>query len=191
LTWLIIIVVLLAAFGPILWLVPSRKDRRLMQVRQAARQEGLTVELDRVPLTNPTAAQRVSAGGVLRDPQLECGRYSYPLPGRLQHLPQWRLLKQAGAEDGPRPGWVFNPHLASSTPHLQQMLAAAEALFNQLPEDVVGIEVRSRDVSVFWLEGAGSGAAEVARIAAALRDSQAQFTALEAAIEAALRDEDS
>jgi hypothetical protein len=71
------------------------------------------------------------------------------------------------------------------------MLAAAEALFTALPEDVVGVEVRSRDVSIFWLEGVGSGVAEVARIAAALRASQASFTALEAEIEAALRDEDS
>ena len=36
-TWLIIVVALFAAFGPLLWMMPSRADRRLAKMRSRAR----------------------------------------------------------------------------------------------------------------------------------------------------------
>jgi hypothetical protein len=71
-TWLIIGLILLAAFGPVLWLVPSRKDRHLSALREQARLEGLVVELRRLPKLQPSAHERVTAGGRVKKPVQEC-----------------------------------------------------------------------------------------------------------------------
>ena len=52
-TWLLIILVLVVAFGPVLWLVPSKRDKRLSALRSRARSEGLIVEMRRIPKPNP------------------------------------------------------------------------------------------------------------------------------------------
>gem|GEM_PF-1795921 len=190
-TWVIIGIVLLAAFGPILWLVPSRRDRRLAQIRQAARSEGLTVELRTVPNTHPTAAQRVSAGGAIREPVVSCTGYSHTLRRKLTRLPSVRLLTSPEAERGPREGWEFNPPVPRPQPYLTQLLAVLEPIFAELPDDVIGVEIEPRTLTVLWLEGPGSGPAEVAQIARVLRACEDRLVTQEATIEAELADEDS
>ena len=56
--WIIIIVVLLVAFGPVLYLLPTKKDRRLAALRQQARLVGFVVELKPVRKLNPDARDR-------------------------------------------------------------------------------------------------------------------------------------
>lgn len=190
-TWLIIAIVLLAAFGPVLWLMPSRRDRRLTALRLAGRQEGLTVDIRHIPKINPTAQERVSAGGVIRDPVVECAAYAHTFAHRLIRLPPWRLLKAQGASDGPRSGWVFDPLPDTSNPYWQRLWPSVDPLFENLPEDVIGLELEPRLATVFWLESPASGPDQVTEIAGQLRDLEGRLVALEEDIEAEIADEDS
>ena len=190
-TWVIIAVVLLVAFGPVLWLVPSRKDRRLAALRQAARQEGLVVEIKRIPKTNPLPEERVSAGGQVREPVRDCAAYQWLLGSKLKHLPAWRLLLKEGSADGPWPDWVFEPHVRASEPYLKEVMALIRTVISELPEGVVGLELSERAVLVYWLEGSQSGREDVVGMASALKNLDRQLTALEEEIEAAILDEDS
>ena len=190
-TWMIIAIVLLAAFGPLLWLVPSRRDRRLAALRQAGRQEGLMVELRHIPKTNPAAEDRVSAGGVIRDPTVECAAYSHTFVGRLTRLPIFRLLRASGAVEGPRDGWVFDPAAEAANPYWQRLWPCFEAIFDQLPEDVIGVELEPRLVRLFWLEGPASQVEQVGAIAGQLRTLEGRLMALENDIETEIADEDS
>jgi hypothetical protein len=196
-TWVIIGVVLLVAFGPVLWLVPSRRDRRLAALRARGRAEGLVVELGRLPKRNPAPYERVSAGGKVKNPVIECATYSHPLRHKMQFLPVWRLVRiaasESSAEPDPFPGWSFDqrPDGPEGRRYLGDILPSAEALVNQLPDDVVAVELASRFVRVFWLENPGSNEASVTEIAAILRAFEADMMALEAQIEAQLNDTDS
>lgn len=190
-TWLIIAAVLLAAFGPVLWLLPSRRDRRLAAMRQAARQAGLVVELVRIPKTNPSAEDRVSAGGVIRDPVRECAAYALPLPRSLKFVPSLRLLWAEGSDDGPWPGWSYNPRPDMRNPRLAPTLARIEPLLGTLPEDVAGLEITPRRVVVFWLESADSDAGDVAGLAVALGEFGERLAELDREYEAAAADPDS
>ncbi len=191
LTWLIIIVVLLVAFGPVLWLVPSRKDRRLAGLRERARREGFVVELVRLPDPDPSPQQRVSAGGRLRDPVIECAGYTHMMTARLKWLPGWRMLRMAGASDGPRPGWVFDPGSRPDGDYLAQMINATDPGLDSVPPDVVGLAVANRHLTAYWLEQAGSDEATVTRLMALLTAWEARLKMLDGEINTAKIDEDS
>jgi hypothetical protein len=64
--WIIIIVIMLVAFGPLMWLRPSRRERRQAALRQRAYQEGMRVELRRLPKREPAPEERLSASGRAR-----------------------------------------------------------------------------------------------------------------------------
>ena len=190
-SWMIIAVVLLVAFGPVLWLMPSRRDRRLSALRLAARQAGLGVEIAHLPKLNPSAEERVSAGGVVRDPVVECAGYSLPLRRRLELLPTWRLLRDKDGSDGPVPGWSFVPRPNMANPYWQRLWGQFEAVFECLPDDAVGLELGERAVTLFWRESPSADAAWPARLAECFRDLDQRLAVLEAEIEMEIADEDS
>jgi hypothetical protein len=71
LTWLIIAVALFAAFGPLLWMMPSRSDRRLLEDARA-RVRGIHVEMTQLEDLAAEPHARVSAGGVKLEPKVMC-----------------------------------------------------------------------------------------------------------------------
>ena len=150
--WVIIIVVLLAAFGPILYLVPSRRDRRLARVRQQARLSGFVVELHPVRQTNPELADRVSAGGAVKTPMHQSVGYTLMLPSRLDFLSSWRVLRDDEATV-PVPGWQLDEGGVKSLVGLPDLLA-------ELPGDVVGVELKTQTLTAFWLESPPAAEAE-------------------------------
>ncbi|MDH3663079.1 MAG: hypothetical protein OEU92_24160 [Alphaproteobacteria bacterium] len=171
-TWIIITLILLAAFGPVLWLVPSKRDRQLSAVRDQARREGLVVELRKVPKLNPSADERVSAGGRVKEPVVDCTAYIHTLGRRLSYLPSWRLLRGQDAHNSrgedhrqPRPGWAFDPEfkpdLAAGRVAFDASLAGLEHLFQGMPADVVAVELGVRSLTVYWLESRGAERATV------------------------------
>ena len=185
-TWLLIILVLVVAFGPVLWLVPSKRDKRLSALRSRARSEGLIVEMRRIPKPDPAPAERVSAGGKVRAPVLECASYALPLKRALKYLPAWRVVRKA-AEDGPDPfaDWQYDQRpKGEGRDFLDAVLKIAETLLKALPDDVAAVEVSSRMVLVYWLEKPGTTEADVPGLAADLGVFADSLSSLDEEIEA-------
>jgi hypothetical protein len=189
-TWIIIGLILLAAFGPVLWLVPSKRDRHLSALRDEARREGLVVELRRLPKLNPTADERVTAGGRVKEPTIECTAYTRTLRRRLVVLPAWRLLR---SEDGIRalPGWVFDPEGKAAGEAFRASLDCLRGLFDGLPRDVIGVELSARALIVFWLEGRSAERSTVTEISNLLTAAGEDLLALDERLQVPADDEDS
>lgn len=186
-TWLLIGIVLLAAFGPVMWLVPSKRDRHLTALRQQARLEGLVVELRRLPKLNPSAEERVSAGGKVRKPVVECAAYSYRLPRRLKLVDGWRLRR----DDAVAAGWRSDPTLASSDAALAELSNVVDSWLAQLPDDAIALELSATSIDLYWLEAAAHSVATVSAIAALLAAIATEIVALDQHKIDALADEDS
>ena len=169
----IIVGVLIVAFGPILYVLPSKKDRRLAALRAQARQLGLTVELK--PVRNPDAAaeDRVTAGGRSRTPMHASARYALALDQMPGPAPPWRLLRAAR-------GWIADEGTALPAGWLGQLLP----LIDTLPDDVVAVDFGGRSVGCYWLERPTPETDAVAKLKGALASIGSQLAALSAAAEA-------
>jgi len=181
-TWLIIIVVLIVAFGPVMWLVPSKRDRRLAAMRQQARQEGLLVEMRRLPKVDAAPEDRVTAGGRVREAVQELAVYQQPLKRRLRHLPRWRLLRSGPGIEA-LPGWAFEIGKKPQHPNLDAAIQALEPVFARLPADVLALECQDRTLDAYWLEKPENGPADVAVLADTLTSGGRSLEALDAALE--------
>ena len=91
--WFVILLALGVAIGPILYLMPSDRDRYLTSLRALARKLGYTVQLDKVLKLDPADDERVTAGGGMRQPALACARYQLPLGVTLNRLHPITLLR--------------------------------------------------------------------------------------------------
>ena len=168
----IIVGILIVAFGPILYLLPSKKDRRLAALRAEARRLGLTVELQ--PVRNPDAAatERVTAGGRSRQPMHASARYALALDRMPGAPPPWRLLRSAR-------GWIADEGTVLPAGWLSQL----QPLIETLPDDVVAVDFGGRSVGCYWLERPASEPDAVAK----LKDSLASIGGQVAALSADLR----
>ena len=153
----IIIGVLIVAFGPLLYVLPSRKDRRLAALRAQARQLGLTVELSSVRNPDAAAEDRVTAGGRLRTPMRACARYALALDRKPEPAPSWRLLRTAC-------GWIADEGAALPAGWLEQL----QPLIDTLPDDVVAVDCSGRDLGCCWLERPAPEADAVPKLKGAL-----------------------
>lgn len=154
--WIVIALIMLVAFGPLLWLRPSPRERRLGRLRQRAYRHGMRVELRRLPGGDLAAEDRVSAGGKPRDTSRECAAYVWPLAGRLRMLPQLRILRGDLGSSAGIAGWSFEAGKRPVDGRLDTMLEALQPLVERLPEDVVALEVEPLAVAGYWLEGAAA-----------------------------------
>lgn len=192
-SWIVIAVVLLAAFGPVFWILPSRRDRRLAALRAQAREEGLVVDLRKLPKRNAAAYERVSSAGEVRNPVVEVAAYAQGMARKLQNLPAWRL--QRGEDEGehgnaPREGWIYLDRPTGQA-HVAAMLELADPLLAALPADVLAVEVAPRNLLIYWREGLEAGPRQVSEMAAWLREFEARLLALDEQITARSEGEDS
>ena len=118
-TWLIIVLVLVVAIGPALYLLPSARDKRLTGLREQARKQGLSVSLTRVRKLDPAATERVDAAGKRLDPQQSCVSYARAVRATLLPFQDLQLLKLPAEPTVPHTlavaGWALAERL-SATP---------------------------------------------------------------------------
>ena len=175
LSWLVILLVLVAAFGPVFWLMPNKRDKRVTALRADARREGIVVDIKPLVRLRMAPQDRVSAAGKVRDAARMLPRYAYPLDKPLQRTSGWRVLRatQTQAPGGyERPsidveaGWAFDPDLEFPP---QQGWPESWELLQPRPQEVIdsiqAVELEGRSIAIYWSESTG----EVATIAAALR----------------------
>lgn len=181
--WIIIVLILIVAFGPILWLMPSRRERRLSALRQRAYRHGMRVELKRLPGADVAPEERVTAGGRALDTTRECAAYLMPLGARLRMLPTWRVLR-GGRGIEALPGWAFEPGRRPEHPRLDVMLATLTPTLQALPDDVVALECEPHSVAAYWLEGPGTTPERVDDLAVKLTAAAEALTGLDERLKA-------
>lgn len=184
LTWLIIGLILFAAFGPLVWLVPSKRDRRLAKMRSRARALGIQVELTQLPDVTAQASARVTAGGLRREPMMSCAAYRLALPRSARAAPQWRLLRGGAESTGPLPGWQWDSSPVGDTQYWERVGAIIAAF----PPDTLACGAQATEVACWWRENTTAENAEnsVDSLHAAL----VKLSELQRLIDAAKRTED-
>lgn len=166
--WLIIALILIVAIGPLFWLMPSRRDRRLAALRQRAYQSGMRVDLRRLPAHDVAPEERVTAGGRPLDTSRELAAYLMPFPQRLRELPSWRVMRGGeGAEAAA--GWRFEPGKRPDHPQLRAVLDEIDGFLGGLPDDVAAVECEPHALAAYWREGPGTTPDRVDDLAARLR----------------------
>ena len=153
LAWVVVALAIAVAIGPILWLLPSKRDKRLAELRAAARNAGLVVEGTAVPKLDPDAVERVSAGGVARDAKTDCVAYRLPLPRPLPAAPRWQLLK---SERGCRhlAGWTCLDTAINLPASAEDYWHRIGSIIDALPGGCIGIQADGRMVAWLGLERA-------------------------------------
>jgi len=168
-TWLIIGGLLILAFAPILWLMPSKRDRQLVKLREQARREGLMVEITALPKRGARPEERVGADGVPRDATQPCSAYRMLASRPWRGAPCWFLLREDGG-NAPVEGWVAHPEVALPCVEAGYWETVGQA-FNGLEDHCLGMEVTEGAATWYWPENArGRDARElVGEIAERLR----------------------
>ncbi len=163
LTWLIIILAVVVVIGPVMYLLPNAKDKRLTELRLAARRLGLTVQITSVPKLDPTADERVSAGGKMREPKISCSAYQLSLGQNNLRQGHALLLKLPSRVTVPvkevAPGWALGDVSADFWQRYNAGgagVAIIEKAAAMLPEDCLGIAIDNRFVACYWREKASA-----------------------------------
>ncbi|MEC8075826.1 MAG: hypothetical protein VX122_06695, partial [Pseudomonadota bacterium] len=91
--WFVIFLALGVAIGPMLYLMPTDRDRHIAGLRALAKKIGYTVQLDKVLKLDADDRERVTAGGGVRHPAVTCARYQLPLGVTLNQLPPLTLMR--------------------------------------------------------------------------------------------------
>lgn len=142
--WIIIALALALAFGPVLYLLPTRKDRRLAAMRLEARRQGLSVELKPVRKIDARADERVTAAGEARSPVHSSVAYAMTMRSALDQVRPWRLLRSQ------RHGWRFDTEFEALPG--PELLPVVEPHLQHLPDDSVALEYGGGTLACYWLE---------------------------------------
>ena len=162
-TWLIIFIVLAVIIGPVLYLLPNAKDKRLTALRMKARGMGFTIQLSTLPKLDPSADERVSAGGKQLDPRLDCAAYQLPMGQNdlqrghvtLQRVPDAPTVTLREVT----PGWALTEESNGLWALYDREGAGVHALLKAaqtLPEDCIAVAVDHRYVACYWRERASA-----------------------------------
>lgn len=157
--WLVVALVLGLAVGPLLLLLPSKRDKLVGECRQAARRAGLIVEMTRIPKLDATANERVSAGGVARDASIECAAYRLPLAPTAGEPPTWRLLRSP-RENRYLAGWTTLDPPRNAPPAGHDYWRLLAAIVDALPGGCIAVEATPRSIGWLGLERLGDRSAE-------------------------------
>ncbi|NKI17208.1 hypothetical protein HCU74_07205 [Spongiibacter sp. KMU-166] len=129
--WLIVIGVLAFMLAPILWIIPSPRQKRQIALRDVARKQGILVQIGSLPQSR---RQRVRKEG-----QIPGLAYCLMLP-KGARLARWRLWFNGEGE---------HDDVAGPPDSVRQKIAA---LGDAWPEDVILIEASEQMLKVYWRE---------------------------------------
>ena len=135
--YLVILVVIAAVIGPVMWIMPSPSQRKLVKLRQYAMTKGFHIKVADMPQSH---RQRVRK----QDP-VHGVHYSLPLV----------IKPKAGDEK-------FNYCLTRADTHTEWVdeniptnPVAMEQLLAAMPEAVIAVEHASHGVAAYWREKGG------------------------------------
>ena len=146
--YILIFMVFLGVFGGVVSILPSRRAREIGNLRVTARKYGIETSLVQIADVNASLADRVTAGGVKREPKKRCIAWSKRYPDEFPDVPQWitYALKQ---NDPTRSNWQLHstPEKANNlTDTYWREVSRIKARF---PERCIAIECTRSEVR--WL----------------------------------------
>lgn len=156
--WIIVGVILIAAFGPIFYLRPSPRDKQIAKAREAARRAGLIVEMQRLDKLNATAPEKVSAGGKARDASYEVATYRRRLPRAPIEPPVWKMVHAPDEKRlvGDRVADYRMQNVPRNVPdHASDYWDRIEALTQTAPAGTRGMEAHVEAVRWIGIEAPG------------------------------------
>lgn len=168
LTWVIIVVALVAAFGPLLWMMPSRSDRRLAKMRTRARGHGIQVEMTQLEDLAAEPHERVNSAGAKLEPKVMCAAYRLGIRQLARAAPQWKILRKPAANSdansdvssdgnsGPIAGWIWATKPVGDSAYWQQV----SGVLREVPPDALACAADASEVSCWWRERASAEDAE-------------------------------
>ncbi len=106
LDWLIIALVLLVGFGGVAYVMPSKFQRRLSQLRLEARKQGIFTSSRTIPDLDADPEDRVTSGGKVRQRENLCVVYDLTYPSSTSNPPTWHLVRYKKSQV-PIPGWLL------------------------------------------------------------------------------------
>jgi len=178
--WIIAVFVIALVLGPVMYLKPSTKENRLAALRLAARKAGLTVKLDSIPTFDPEPAERVSAGGEVRQTTRSCAAYQRGITLSEPMPIQFRVLRMPPTPTVPvnevHPGWALDQGLEGSFEN--KVGQSIYGLLDKAPAFCVGFSVDVRFLSCYWFEQAQEGGTEVDEIAMFLQSAEREIASL-------------
>ncbi len=169
--WLLIILLLAVAFGPLYWMRPSPREHRQARMRARARQRGLIVNLAGIVNRRPAAEDQVTAGGRIKSPEVQVAAYRLQDQEVREGVPLWCIQRGGGDFPGPLVGWQWEPPSWRRETWPAGYWDRVAALLADLPEDVLQVEAQPWQVSCYWRERANdeNAEAQVDRIADCLQ----------------------
>tara|TARA_R110002167_G_scaffold6193_4_gene28181 strand:- start:1862 stop:2362 length:501 start_codon:yes stop_codon:yes gene_type:complete len=142
--WFVIVLILLAIIGSMMWMMPSPRQRLQALLRQSAMRSGFQVQITRILL--PRALGEATADA--RD----CVAYRLPRvrpSGHSRQIP-WQVFKLVShANQGLAEGWSWAKGEGELDPEALEIVAE---LLRDLPGDVYGLESTPVSASVYWEE---------------------------------------
>lgn len=160
--WFIIVLALGVAIGPILYLMPTERDRYITSLRAQARKLGYTVQLDKVLKLDPDADERVTAGGSIRHSAVSCTRYQLPLGVTVNAVSPILLLRIPSNPTMPierlATHWGVNGLDVSQLKSAKRWqydtgsLMELISVLDQMPVDVLAVQLDKRFIAAFWRE---------------------------------------
>ena len=106
LTWLLISVLLLAAFGGVAFILPSKLQRSVAKTRQSARQFGFSISSEVLLDLDAAPEDKVTSGGKVINKTRICVIYELPFENPLATEIRWQLVRYKKS-DVPLNGWML------------------------------------------------------------------------------------
>jgi len=172
LNWIIIAVVIVMIIGPILYLLPTPKDKRLAGLREQARNLGLNVKLESIEQLDPGPQERVSAGGVYKDPRYSCAAYQLPMSIGSYVDDRLILLKIPAQPTVPfvvaMDGWALSGPASQAVwqgiARVESITQVLREILGKLPQDTLACAIDARFVACYWTEKADTDSDAVENI---------------------------
>ena len=142
--WLVIVLIIFAIIGSMMWMMPSPRQRVQALLRQCAMRSGFQVQIVRILLPR-------ALGEALAD-ERNCVAYRLPRGPKnsKSSLIPWQIFQLTShANVGLPDGWSWSKGEGQLD---AAALAVIKELIPLLPKDVYGLESTPVSVSVFWEE---------------------------------------
>lgn len=144
--WAIIVLIMMSLIGSMMWVMPTKRQRFLADLRMKATRLGFQVQL--VRLTPPRAMGQVEAEtfstSAYRLPRLDMKK-----PQRDQ-FKEWQIFRQeALSNEGLPQGWCW---AAGERQLTESQLQALAQFIGELPAGIAAIESTPIHLTLFWDE---------------------------------------